>query len=97
MGEMDLEKLAAATGEGATVPQPSNDVSASSDRNANHSTGSEGSSSEHEAIGTELQPINSTAASYEAADTKTKIIIVGALCMNLFLCALDQTIVSTAL
>ncbi|KAF3175260.1 hypothetical protein TWF225_000963 [Orbilia oligospora] len=96
MGETDLEKLAAATGEGATVLQPSNDISALSDQNANHSAGSEGSSSEQEVIGTELQPINST-VSYEAADTKTKIIIVSALCMNLFLCALDQTIVSTAL
>ncbi|RVD82852.1 uncharacterized protein DFL_007264 [Arthrobotrys flagrans] len=97
MGETDPEKLAAATGEDATVLQLSNDVSASSDHNGNHSTGSEGSSSEQEAVGTELRPINSVTASYEAADTKTKVIIVSALCMNLFLCALDQTIVSTAL
>ncbi|KAK6533114.1 hypothetical protein TWF281_007269 [Arthrobotrys megalospora] len=97
MGEMDPEKLAAATGESATALQPSNGVSVSGDESANHSIGSERSTSDQEVVGTELQPINSLAPSYEAADLKTKLIIVGALCMNLFLCALDQTIVSTAL
>ncbi|KAK6330251.1 hypothetical protein TWF730_004746 [Orbilia blumenaviensis] len=98
MGEMDLEKRAAVTGESAIALHPSNGMRvALVEENRTHSTASEGSTSEQDVIGTELQPINSAAPSYEAADTKTKIIIVSALCVNLFLCALDQTIVSTAL
>ncbi|KAF3938506.1 hypothetical protein ABW19_dt0206156 [Dactylella cylindrospora] len=49
--------------------------------------------------GAALKPVKSAASkkSHEVADSRTKIIIVIALCANLFLSALDQTIVATAL
>ncbi|EPS44661.1 hypothetical protein H072_1339 [Dactylellina haptotyla CBS 200.50] len=93
----------AATGDttSGSLPPPINTTKPTSSlqETTNPSQGSDASASEQEAVGVSLQPVKSAASkkSYEVADTRTKIIIVIALCANLFLSALDQTIVSTAL